>query len=68
MKAFVKFMSIALPVMSLAVLSSCTIGAATATAGYVSKTDSADSLPICSEQRTSDKLEGEMITDIADND
>lgn len=53
MKAFIKCMPIMLSVMSLAFLSSCTIGPATATAGYVPE----DGLSTSNDPRMNDRFE-----------
>jgi hypothetical protein len=62
---FNKLMMISLPILSLAILSGCAAGAATA--GYAIKAQSADSLTASAEQKIIDRAKREIMADMAGN-
>lgn len=66
MKNLRKLMMLLIPVISLTVLSSCAIGAASAaTAGYSLKSQSADSLTSEAEQRIVDRTKAEIMSELS---
>lgn len=62
MKLFAKLLTVSLSIMSLAVLTGCAAGAATA--GYALKAQTADSLTAPAEQRIVDRTKMEIMTEM----
>lgn len=62
MKMFNKLMTLSLSMLTIAILTGCAAGAATA--GYALKAQSADSLTASAEQRIVDRAKSEIMSDL----
>lgn len=63
MKTFSKLVTISLSILTLAILTGCAAGAATA--GYALKSQSADSLTASAEQRIVDRTKAEIMSELS---